>query len=121
MAVDIEVVDMVSRMIDERLATCRTEVEGRLNLMHTDMAQLREEFHDFRIEMHTTTVDMSQHLSRIADHLEKLADLPEAWTNFKGFLGFMKWLKDYWFVFVLGGAAVLASLYLAAKSFGLLG
>lgn len=110
----------IERLIEERLSSCRVEVDSRITMVHTDMAQLRAEFHDFRVEMHSTSTRMSDNLERIADHMEKLADLPEAWANFKGFMGFMRWIKEYWFVFVIGGGLVLLSLYAVAKSFNLI-
>lgn len=104
-------------LINDHLNSCRTEVDERINLMHSDMHQLRAEFHEFRKEFTEFTAALSGPLERIATHMEQLAGLPEAWGNFKGFMGFLKWIKDYWFVFVLFGVLISGSVYLVLKEF----
>lgn len=105
----------INTAIDNKLNLYRREVEGRVNATQKDMQQLRIEVHGLRQDFSKSSDQISAQLKVIASSMEKLAGLPEAWQNFTGFLGFVKWTRDNMFAVAIIITLVLGSTYLLLK------
>lgn len=101
----------LEELIEARLNSCKVEVDKKVDNMHEDMTQLRKEFHEFRSEFSEFAESLSEPLQQIAGHMKTLAGLPEAWSNFRGFLGVLNWVKDnlfaLFFLIVLIAGSIL--------------
>lgn len=91
----------LEEIIEIQLNSCKVDVDRRVDNMHSDMTQLRKEFHEFRTEFSEFAESLSEPLQQIAGHMKTLAGLPEAWSNFKGFLGVLNWIKDNLFALLV--------------------
>lgn len=96
--------DEIELIVLEKMVACRAEVDMQIDHLHEDMSQLRAEVHEFRTEFTAFSNALTIPLQKIALHMEQLAGLPEAWSNFKGFMGVMRWIGNNW----LGIVSILA-------------
>lgn len=106
----------IEDLIETKINSCKVEVDKKVDNMHEDMSQLRREFHEFRTEFSEFADSLSEPLQQIAGHMKTLAGLPEAWSNFKGFLGVLNWIKDNLFALFILVVIFSASMWVFLQS-----
>jgi small-conductance mechanosensitive channel len=88
--------EYLQQYVDQRMGSCRADVDKEIKSVSTDMHQLKVEVHGLRQDMHKITAsvgDMSQSLREIAANVGKLSDLHDTWQKVKGFWSVMTWLR----------------------------
>jgi hypothetical protein len=109
----------IENVVATKLNSCRAEVDERVNATQKDIHQLRVEVHAFRTEFIKSSENVSAELSKIASAMERIADLPDAWANFKGFLGFVRWVKENVLAVAIMVALGVGSVAYIIKAFGI--
>jgi hypothetical protein len=77
--------------------------------------------HALRGDVHKMTESIGSintSLETIAQTLVKLSDLPEAWTNLKGFLSVVKWLRENVILVAITGAVMWYSVKIIGEMVG---
>lgn len=100
----------VDNIVDQKMHQLKDDVYYEISVVNVDLIRIREEIQEFRGEVHESLQKLSIPLNDIASSMQKMAGLPDAWSNFKGFLMFLKVMKEYWFVLLVLGGVVATTL-----------
>jgi hypothetical protein len=107
--------------LERRVAKCKNDFELEMTQVHASVAELNNEVHALRGDVHKMTESIGSintSLETIAHTLVKLSDLPEAWTNLKGFLAGVKWLRENVILVAITGAVMWYSVKIIGEMVG---
>ena len=95
--------------LDERVSRCTAKFEADLKAMHDSIDGVNNEVHGLRSDVQGINENISKmgdSLNTIATTMTRLADFPETWSNLKGFLAVMKWIRGNVFLLALTGSVI---------------